>query len=238
MLVSVITTLFNYQDYVGDCVTSFLKQDLKDSELVIVDDASTDDPMKVLSPFLGDRVRYIRLPQNLGYSHAKNVGIRSAKAEVIAMLDADDMLTKNSLTLRLKKLNEGYDLVHGPVLDLKNGKYKESKLWKQWLTPDPEVPCWRTIHAQGVMVRKSIHREIGLYDESLRSKSDREMWARVWNHGYRIGTVSEPVAIYRIHERQMHKSKEKLLQNELLTKLVNEKIEKRATDLSDVLRLE
>ena len=60
------------------------------------------------------------------------------------------------------------------------------------------------------MLKKDIHRKIGLYDHMLRSKSDREFFARVFFHSFKIGTVENDVAFYRIHDKQMHKSKEKL----------------------------
>lgn len=237
--VSVVTTLYNYADYVGDAVTSFLRQDMQDSEMIVVDDASTDDPLpRIEKAAAGDpRVRYVRLSSNGGYSKAKNIGIREARGEYLAMLDADDMLTERGLTVRYEKIVEGFDLVHGPVLDFRDGRLKRSKLWAKWADGPKDASCFRQVHAQGVMVRRDVHSRVGLYDESLRCKSDREMWARVFNRGLRIGWVTDDVAIYRLHPRQMHKSKEKLRINEQLQKEVDAKINRRKYDLSDVQML-
>jgi len=236
MKISVVTTLFNYAHFVPDAVRSFMDQVTDDVEMIIVDDASSDDPWPVIKEASkgDDRVRYIRLDENGGYSHAKNVGIENAKAEVLVMLDADDMLTRDSLKKRYAKLEEGFDLVHGPVLDLRGGNLVRSKLWKQWIRSKKDAGCYRLVHAQSVMLRKDIHRKIGLYDESLRSKSDREMWARVFNHGFRVGWVDSDVSIYRIHGKQMHRSPEKAKINDKLQKAVLAKIKKRSKDLSDV----
>jgi len=73
--VSVITTLYNYKNYIKDCIKSFLKQDFIDSEMIIVDDGSTDNPYDVIEPLENGRIKYIRSIKNYGYSHAKNVGI-------------------------------------------------------------------------------------------------------------------------------------------------------------------
>ena len=82
------------------------------------------------------------------------------------------------------------------------------------------------------MLKRQIHREIGLYDEAMWCKSDREMFARIFNHGYKIGTVKKPVVLYRCHTKQMHKSERKLRYNVQLQKECKAAIQKRKTDLS------
>ena len=234
MDVSVITTLYNYRNYIADAIQSFLSQDLTNSEMIIVDDCSTDNPLTVIQPFLSDRVKYIRLDTNMGYSHAKNVGIRASRAEVLVMLDADDMLTKHSLSARYRKINEGFDMVHGPALDLVNGKTSPSPLWKKWIKSDKGPSAYKHVHAQTVMLRKEIHRRVGLYDTSLRFKSDREMWARVFNHGFKISYIKDYVCTYRIHSKQMHKSKAKSQINDALQQEVLRKIAHRSKVVNDV----
>ena len=176
-------------------------------------------------------MRYTLLKEKANYSVAKNVGIKNSRAEVLVMLDADDMLTPNGITVRYDKLMEGFDLVHGPSLIWKdNGQRERGSIWNKYLkTRNP-----RDIHAQTVMLRKDIHRKIGLYDSTMWNSSDREMWIRIYNHGFKIGFVHENVSIYRMHSRQMHRSKEKLaVLNEVLRNI--EVISKRRkTDLSDL----
>jgi len=228
MRVSVVTTLYNYREYIEETIRSFLEQNFQDSEMIIVDDASIDNPYKVIKKYSSNSVRYIRLDKNRGYSHAKNVGIKESKSEILVMLDADDKLTPNSLSSRFERISEGFDLVHGPALNLKNGKISKSKLWEQWNRKN----IFKNVHAQSVMLRKDIHRKIGLYDETLKCKSDREMWARIFNHNFIVGTVNDPVVIYRIHNRQMSRSNEKLKMNKKLQEDVMKKIATRKHDLS------
>ena len=236
MKVSVVTTLYNYERYILSCIDSFMMQDFSDSEIVIVDDASTDMSAELIDENFGtnDRVRLIRLDSNQGYSHAKNIGVKAARGEYLVMLDADDMLMPKGISNRYDKIIQGYDMVHGPAMDLYGEKTRMSKLWGQWMKSKKDASCYRLVHAQGVMVRRDVHERVGLYDESMRCKSDREMWARVFNHGLKIGWVEDPVSIYRIHPKQMHKSKEKLRINERLQKEALEKIKRRKKDLSDV----
>ena len=126
---------------------------------------------------------------------------------------------------------KGYDFVHGPCLDVKEKRLLvRNRMWNLWL----KEKSYKYVHAQGVMLKKDIHRKIGLYDESLKCKSDREFFARVFNHGFKIGVVKDDVAYYRRHLKQMHRSKEKLKINDKLQKEVLEKIEKRKKDLSNL----
>jgi len=234
--VSVITTLYNYKDYIVDCIESFLKQSFKDSEMIIVDDCSKDNPSSNIKKYLSDRVKYIKLDKNMGYSYAKNVGIKASSSDLLVMLDADDMVTENGILLRYNKVQEGFDFVHGPVLDftIKSGEMrtKESRLWPKWKKSKKNASCYKLIHAQSVMLKKDIHKKIGLYDESLRSKSDREMWARILNHGFKMSYVEDYVSLYRRHNKQMHRSPEKLKVNDKLQKHVLSLIEKRKKDIT------
>jgi len=229
--VSVITTLYNYKDYIVECIESFLNQDFIKAEMIIVDDASTDNPYKNIKKYISEKVKYIKLDKNRGYSYAKNIGIKFSNSEILVMLDSDDMLTKKGISIRYKKIKEGYDFVHGPCMDKKDKRILvRNRMWDLWL----KEKTYKYVHAQGVMLKKDIHRKIGLYDETLRCKSDREFFARVFNHNFKIGTVNKDVALYRRHKNQMHRSKEKLKTNDKLQKEVLKKIERRKKDLSDL----
>ena len=81
MKVSVITTLYNYKKYISECINSFLAQDFDDSEMIIVDDCSTDNPYKVIKPYEGKKVKYIKLNEKANYSVAKNIGIKRKNIE-------------------------------------------------------------------------------------------------------------------------------------------------------------
>ena len=212
-----------------------LDQKFEDAEMIIVDDASSDNPFHVLKPYISKTVKYIRLNKNGGYSRAKNIGIKESRGDVLVMLDADDMLMPGSLDARYKKLEEGYDFVHGPVYDfLSGGKRRKNRMWDHWM----KTKKWKYIHAQSTMLRKQIHREIGLYDETMWCKSDREMFARIYHHGYKIGWVDNYVSLYRRHPKQMHKSSAKIKNNIRLQAELKQKINERKKDLSGLSFLE
>lgn len=227
--VSVITTLYNYKNYIVECIKSFCHQTFEEAEMIIIDDASTDNPYNNIKKYLCKEIKYIKLDKNKGYSYAKNIGIKSSSSDILVMLDADDMLTKDGIWIRYEKIKKGYDFVHGPCMDKKEKRLLvRNRMWDLWL----KEKSYKYVHAQGVMLKKDIHRKIGLYDESLKCKSDREFFARVFNYNFKIGTVNKDVALYRRHKKQMHRSKEKLKINDKLQKQVLSLIEKRKKDLS------
>jgi glycosyltransferase involved in cell wall biosynthesis len=88
-LVSVIIPTYNYGRFLGDAIQSVLDQTLPASEIIVVDDGSTDNTAAVIATF-GDRVKYFR-QENAGVCAARNRGVAESTGAVIAFLDADDI---------------------------------------------------------------------------------------------------------------------------------------------------
>src|SRR5687767_7322641 len=89
-IVSVCIPAFNHERFVGESVSSVLKQSFQDFEIVITDDASDDGTLDVLSKFRDPRITVHRHGQNLGPSAAINQCVRSSKGKYIALLGSDD----------------------------------------------------------------------------------------------------------------------------------------------------
>ena len=220
-LVSVIVPLFNYARYLDDLVGSILSQDYRSWELIIIDDCSTDNPQKTIKKHIKDeRIQFVRLSKNRGYATAKNEGIIRSSGEFVVVLDADDMLSPKSLSYRVKKLEENSDSywIHAKAYEFTDKKpYKFRWKKRKFIRRFEEIrktkkynKVWKCIHAQTVMTRRSAYEKVGLYEESMRSMSDKEMWARMY---YNLGNplyLNKIVAYYRIHKQQMHRSEEKL----------------------------
>src|SRR6266853_1462354 len=103
--VSVVIPLFNKRSYIIRCLESVSRQNIRDFEVIVVDDGSTDGSGEVAMGFPDNRVRVIR-QKNRGVGAARNRGIEESKAELIAFLDSDDEwmppFLKRILDLRLK----------------------------------------------------------------------------------------------------------------------------------------
>lgn len=96
-LFSVIIPLYNKEKYIQQAVESVLQQTFADFELLIVNDASTDKSISVVSQISDHRIQLIENPKNLGLSATRNHGISKAKGDIIALLDADDVWLPNFL---------------------------------------------------------------------------------------------------------------------------------------------
>lgn len=215
-LVSIIIPVYNYEGYVRDCLLSCIRQNYWNVEVIAVDDASTDQSPHVLRLYrqLDPRVRILEMSRNQGYSHAKNEAILAAKGEYIVHIDADDMLSPESIEVRLDKLlrHPEADLVHGRAL-----KFYGDKDWNWCVEHSNELKIDpRPVHAQGVMLRRRVFEKHGLYFEQLRSKADKEMWFRLGIHPksplklrVKVETTQRIVAFYRSHERSMHHARKK-----------------------------
>jgi len=88
-IISVVIPLYNKEKYVVRTIQSVLQQTVKDFEIIVVDDGSTDSSLREIATISDPRIRVIEQP-NGGESAARNTGIKAAKAEFIAFIDADD----------------------------------------------------------------------------------------------------------------------------------------------------
>ena len=245
-LVSIIVPLYNYRDYIEENILSIQLQSYPDWEIIIVDDGSKDDPYPVIKPYESDKIKYIKLDKNGGYSAAKNVGIRASKGSMIVVLDADDMLTSESLKCRVEFLQtHEVSWVHGLALEFHNTKpydfhlvkRKAHKKFKGIQKSGDYTEVWTCIHAQSVMVCRSAYQRVGLYEETLYSMGDKEMWARLLHHVGNPGYVNAPIAYYRQHDKQMHRSKKKLRNLKKIKKHMHNLVKTRRKKLDGVEKL-
>jgi glycosyltransferase involved in cell wall biosynthesis len=108
--VSVIVTTFNSAATIKRTVESIQAQTMDDFEIVIVDDASTDDTVRVVESILEPRLRLVQNSHNRGIGGAKNVGVENARGQYIAFLDSDDTWEQTKLALQLAALSAVQDI--------------------------------------------------------------------------------------------------------------------------------
>jgi glycosyltransferase involved in cell wall biosynthesis len=103
-LVSVIMPTYNRADVIGEAVASVVAQTYTNWELLVVDDAGTDDTEQVLHDIGDRRIHYIKSTENRGASGARNVGLEQARGEYIAYLDSDNRVHEDFLLLMVNQL--------------------------------------------------------------------------------------------------------------------------------------
>lgn len=97
-LVSVIVPTHNLADCVGMCLDSLKAQTFEGFEVICVDDASTDDTYEVLQGYAADeRIRVVRLDEDLGASVARNAGVEEARGKLVSFVDGDDFVSPHYL---------------------------------------------------------------------------------------------------------------------------------------------
>ena len=105
-LVSVIIPVFNRAELIERTIDSVLTQSYRNIEIIIVDDASTDDTLSVVKKIDDPRIKCIPLEQNSGPSTARNTGVKLAQGRFVAFLDSDDEWDTQKAHLQLTAINQ------------------------------------------------------------------------------------------------------------------------------------
>ncbi len=96
--ISVILPAFNRAELIRDAIESVLAQDFEDFELIVVDDGSTDGTVDAVRTYVDPRIRLVTIAENKGSNAARNSGIRTARAPLLAFLDSDDRYLPHKLS--------------------------------------------------------------------------------------------------------------------------------------------
>jgi glycosyltransferase involved in cell wall biosynthesis len=192
--------------YITETLNSVFAQTFTDFEVVLVDDGSPDgkELKRALNPYL-ERVRYVH-QENSGAGAARNRGVREARGEFIAFLDSDDLWMPEYLEKQVRFLREGgHDLAYADAL-----LFGDSPIaGKTYMQTAPSVgpvtflslvrnEC--NIITSGVVARRPVLIEVGLFNESLRNGQDFELWTRLARHGARLGYQRKVLLRYRCRE--------------------------------------
>jgi glycosyltransferase involved in cell wall biosynthesis len=206
-LVSVIIPCYNVEPWVGAAVSSALAQTWPDTEVIVVNDGSTDGTAAVLRGLAGPRVRVLE-QANLGAAAARNAGLREARGEFIQYLDGDDLLAPQKLARQLPMLS-GAGSVCTCLWARFQGDPAGAAAEDSPLARDLDPVDFLLLHAAGGhmmhpaawLVPRPIAGAAGPWDESLSLNDDGEYFARVCLASRRIVCAREPLSLYRSHLR-------------------------------------
>lgn len=104
-MISIITTSYNYSEFIAETIKSIQAQTYSDWELIVVDDASCDNSVEIIKSFCDDkRIKLICHDKNKGLTQAVKTGLKYAKGEWIAFLESDDLWVENTLDERINAI--------------------------------------------------------------------------------------------------------------------------------------
>lgn len=207
-LVSVVLTNYNGEKYVGKAIESVLSQTYSNWELIIVDDASTDDSLSVLHQYQDPRIRILELPENSQVSYGHNTGNAVARGAYIAAIDNDDVWHEEKLEKQVRYMEEHPEAgVCFTLLDLidEEGRPTEDDMELSiFEVENRSREAWlHELLTQGnhfannaSLIRTSVMREIGENDLCLLQLHDLDMWLKIPQIA-EMYILQEPLVHYR-----------------------------------------
>lgn len=194
-LISVLMTLYNHENFVADAINSVLDQTYDNWELLIVNDCSTDNSEKVVQSFNDKRIRYYKNEQNKGTIISLNSIIKKAKGEYIAILDSDDMWTKEKLNKQLcfmqKHIRYYATFTQADIVDINGKPYPKNRnadIGKNIYMQDNlnREDLLRRFFYKGnclahpsLVVKKEVFKNVGMHDLRFRQLHDLEFYTRL-----------------------------------------------------------
>lgn len=206
--VSVIIPTHNRADFLATSIRSVLNQTFEEFELIVVDDASSNATSQVVASFGDPRVHYIRHDQNRGGAAARNTGIANSNAEYVAFLDDDDEWYPEKLARQMRRMlasepevavvYTGYR-----VVDRATGKVcgrmipsARGNLYSKLLESNPIGGT------SSVLLKRACLEKVGVFDESLPSFQDRDLWIRI-SREFQFDYVADALLNYFLHPNKV-----------------------------------
>ena len=203
--VSVIIPTYNREKFISECVQSVLAQTLPAREIIIVDDGSTDATYNILRDLgfnsLSTKKTVLRyfFQQNRGVSSARNLGIKEARSEYIALLDSDDLWLKSKLDRQVSAFQndtQSSRLCHTDEIWIRNGvrvnQHKKHKKHGGNVFQSCLKLC--CISPSSAMMHRSVFEDFGFFDEDLPACEDYDFWLR-YSAKEDVNFIDEPLII-------------------------------------------
>jgi glycosyltransferase involved in cell wall biosynthesis len=207
--VSVIIPAYNAAEFIGETLDSVYAQTFTDFEVIVVNDGSpdTEELERNLTAY-SPKLRYLK-QENQGAAAARNTGIKAARGEFVAFLDADDMWLPAFLEKQVDLLRRTQaDVVWADALisgdsPLAGRTFMEVQPSVGEVTPENLLSVKVTVLTSTVVARRQPILDVGLFDVTLRRGQDFELWLKLARHGCRFVHQEEVLAHRRIVESSL-----------------------------------
>ncbi len=211
--ISVVIPVRNRTDLIAETIRSFIAQeDFNDFEIIVIDDHSTDNIIKVIRIFKNERIKFFRLKDDFGQGKvcARNFGNMLARGEIIAVCDSDDMAKKNRLKTIYETFTQNSDAgvfySDGEVLDEIMGVTRDRRL--VWSEFDVDRLLEENYIAHSSLAyRKNIAMSFP-YNSFFVQSEDYELLLRLAKNKIKFVSVPEKLFIQRVHEGRESQARE------------------------------
>ncbi len=198
--VSVVIPTYNQEKFLAEAIASVRAQAWPDLEVIVVDDGSTDGTADLLLRLEAEGgLRWFR-QENAGAAAARNRGIREARKEWVAFLDADDFWLPGKLAAQFEALRQSpaAGLCYTDVLI----RFEDGEERELACRPSARPLLWELLTSNffatpTALVRRDCFGRVGLFDAELRTGEDWDMWLRLAAHFDSI-RVARPLALVRV----------------------------------------
>ncbi|PGE18777.1 hypothetical protein COM64_13165 [Bacillus toyonensis] len=204
---SIIIPTYNVDEYIGDCITSILKQTFDDFEIVIVDDCSSDNTVEVINRLSDSRVKLLKNEVNKGPSYSRNKAIKHSNGKYIVIVDSDDLILEDRLEIMNTYIREEdpdilfdnfYYFIDGDGHCYANG-YEQKGISKKSLR---SIDVKQFIEYdlgifKGVMKREFITKNGILYNENCRLAEDFLFYLEYFANEGKVLFIPETLYLYR-----------------------------------------
>lgn len=203
-LLTVMMPAFNAETHIGMAISTTLRSMPRDSELVVLDDASGDATAELVAQVGDARVRLIRSDKNVGGGAARIRLFEQSDSRYVASMDADDVCLPWRFPLQLGAVGSA-DVVFGAAVRFGRGvtRLRPSSVIPISATEAPSALMFHNPFFHPTMLaRRDVIQAVGGY-RPLRIAQDYELWLRISAGGYRLRRIAAPVIGYRESEGQV-----------------------------------
>ena len=199
-LVSAIITTHNRADLLPRALQSVLAQTYSPLEIIVVDDASSDNTEEVVRDFQEENdIRYIKNDTSQGPAETRNIGIRASTGTFIAGLDDDDEWHGDRIAEMVRAYSDEYSFVTtDTTMKFPNGQAD----WKKKKIIDLETLLFTNQVGNQVLVRRDRMLEVGGFDTEMSAVEDYDLWVRLSAAYGPVRNVQKPLqTIYMDHQK-------------------------------------
>jgi glycosyltransferase involved in cell wall biosynthesis len=254
--VSVVIPLYQTERFIAGAIRSVQAQSFSDFEILVVDDGSTDDGPAIAERMGEPRLRVVR-QENRGLAGARNSGVREAKGDYVAFLDADDLWTPDKLARHVAQLDGDPEigvsfsasaLIDDDGLDIglaqrpRDENFSLERIFCRNPVGNGSAPVIRRAVFDSIAFFDETLRRLCWFDETFRQSEDIECWTRIAAAGaWRFGYVDAPLTRYRVSREGLSANVEKQLATwrcfRAKVALYAPRLEARAGDLAEAYQL-